>query len=123
VLIDQLDAAAVPQTLRAHRETLRRLGEVYKQLNAPFGAFGTSALVASTRAINSGSASDDSTYTSLESSIAALTAERDTLAARIRAELDDAGFANQALNEQQAKSDIASAEALIGRAAALAAAG
>jgi hypothetical protein len=33
VLIDQLDAAAVPQTLRAHRETLRRLGEVYKQLN------------------------------------------------------------------------------------------
>ena len=39
VLIDQLDAWAVPQTLRAHRETLRRLGEVYKQLNAPFGEF------------------------------------------------------------------------------------
>ena len=40
VLIDQLDACAVPQSLRAHRETLRRLGEVYKQLNAPFGEFG-----------------------------------------------------------------------------------
>ena len=37
VLIDQLDASAVPESLRAHRETLRRLGEVYKQLNAPLG--------------------------------------------------------------------------------------
>src|SRR5206468_11160296 len=51
VLIDQLNAAAVPQTLVAHRETLRRLGEVYKQLNAPFGTFGMSALVASTKAV------------------------------------------------------------------------
>ena len=41
VLIDQLDAKAVPQTLIAHRETLRRLGDVYKQLNAPFGTFGS----------------------------------------------------------------------------------
>ncbi len=43
VLIDQLDASAVPQSLRAHRETLRRLGDVYKQLNAPFGTFSMSA--------------------------------------------------------------------------------
>jgi len=58
VLIDQLDAWAVPNTLRAHRETLRRLGEVYKQLNAPFGQFGADALVISTQAIKSGGASD-----------------------------------------------------------------
>ena len=44
VLIDQLHAWAVPQTLNAHRETLRRLGNVYKQLNAPFGAFGMHTL-------------------------------------------------------------------------------
>jgi hypothetical protein len=123
VLIDQLDAVAVPQTLRAHRETLRRLGEIYKQLNAPFGTFGTNVLKASTRAIKSGSASDDSAYTSLESSISALTADRDALAARIRGELDDAGFANTELNEQQAKRDIDSAQALIDRAVALAASG
>jgi hypothetical protein len=121
VLIDQLNAEAVPQTLVAHRETLRRLGEVYKQLNAPFGAFGMSALVASTKAVKSGSASDDSTYTSLESSISSLTDERNTLAAKIRAALDGAAFSNEALNEQQAKKYIDDAQSLIARTAALAA--
>jgi outer membrane murein-binding lipoprotein Lpp len=121
VLIDQLDASAVPQTLRAHRETLRRLGEVYKQLNAPFGAFSSSLLVASTKAVKSGSATDDSAYTSLESSISTLTDARDALAKQIRAALDDAAFSNEALNEQQAKGYIDDAQTLIGRAAALAA--
>jgi hypothetical protein len=122
VLIDQLNAEAVPQTLVAHRETLRRLGEVYKQLNAPFGAFGASALVASTKAVKSGSASDDSTYTSLESSLSSLTDERNTLAGKIRAALDGAAFSNEALDEQQAKQYIDDAQSLIARAAALAAA-
>jgi hypothetical protein len=121
VLIDQLDASAVPQTLRAHRETLRRLGEVYKQLNAPFGAFSSSLLVASTKGVKSGSATDDSAYTSMESSISTLTDARDALARQIRAALDDAAFSNEALNEQQAKGYIADAQTLIGRAAALAA--
>src|SRR5512132_98683 len=88
VLIDQLHAWAVPQTLNAHRETLRRLGSVYKQLNAPFGAFGMDTLAASTRAIESGSASDDSTYTDREGQIEALTTQRDTLATQIRAALN-----------------------------------
>jgi hypothetical protein len=121
VLIDQLDASAVPQTLRAHRETLRRLGEVYKQLNAPFGAFSSSLLVASTKAVKSGSTTDDNAYTSTESSISTLTDARDALAKQIRAALDDAAFSNEALNEQQAKGYIADAQTLIGRAAALAA--
>jgi hypothetical protein len=51
VLIDQLYDWAVPRSLRAHRESLRRLGEVYKQLNAPFGSFGMDTLAASTRVI------------------------------------------------------------------------
>jgi outer membrane murein-binding lipoprotein Lpp len=121
VLIDQLDASAVPQTLRAHRETLRRLGEVYKQLNAPFGAFSSSLLIASTRAVKSGSATDDATYANLESTISGLTNERDALAKQIRAALDDAAFANEALNEQQAKDYIDEAEKLIARAAEVAA--
>jgi hypothetical protein len=80
-----------------------------------------SALVASTKAVKSGSASDDSTYTSLESSISSLTDERNTLAAKIRAALDGAAFSNEALNEQQAKKYIDDAQSLIARAAALAA--
>ncbi|MFL5946584.1 MAG: hypothetical protein ACJ74D_10255 [Gaiellaceae bacterium] len=120
VLIDQLDASAVPQTLRAHRETLRRLGDVYKQLNAPFGSFSMSMLAASTRAINSGSTSDDSAYTATENQISNLTAQRDGLAAQIKGALDGAAFGGTALNEQQAKRWIDAAQRLIDQASLLA---
>jgi hypothetical protein len=119
VLIDQLHAWAVPKTLRAHRETLRRLGTVYKQLNAPFGAFATDTLVASTRAIESGSLADDSTYAALEGQIEALTAERDALASQIRAALNAAASGDSALNEQQAQGWIEEAQSLLAEAAAL----
>jgi hypothetical protein len=119
VLIDQLHGWAVPQTLRAHRETLRRLGAVYKQLNAPFGTFAMDTLVASTRAIESGSPADDSTYTGLEGQIEALTAQRDALASQIRAALNAAASGDAALNEQQAKAWIRQAQSLLAEAAAL----
>jgi hypothetical protein len=119
VLIDQLHGWAVPETLRAHQETLRRLGEVYKQLNAPFGAFGMNTLVASTTAIKSGSPADDSTYTTLEEEIDSLTQQRDALAAQIRAALNAAASGDAALDEQQAKAWIKQARALIEEAAAL----
>jgi hypothetical protein len=119
VLIDQLHGWAVPETLRAHRETLRRLGEVYKQLNAPFGAFGVNTLFASTIAIESGSPADDNTYATLEGEIDSLTQQRDALAAEIRAALNAAASGDSALNEQQAKAWIKQAEALIEEAAAL----
>ena len=120
VLIDSLDASALPQTLRAHRETLRRLGEVYKQLNAPFGEFGSSMLLASTKAVRSGSTTDDATYTRLEDGISSLTTARDTLAGQIKSALDGAAFSDEALNEQQAKGFISDAQSLIDRAATLA---
>jgi hypothetical protein len=120
VLIDQLDASAVPQSLRAHRETLRRLGDVYKQLNAPFGEFGMAALAASTNAIKSGSAADDSRYSALETQLSALTSQRDALASQIRGALDGAAFDGESINEQQAKAWITQAGDLIAQAVALA---
>jgi len=120
VLIDQLDASAVPQSLRAHRETLRRLGEVYKELNAPFGSFSMSMLTASTHAIKSGNASDDSTYTAIENQITDLTSQRDALATQIKRALDGAAFGGSSLNEQQAKKWIDAAQSLIDRASLLA---
>ena len=119
VLIDQLHAWAVPQTLNAHRETLRRLGSVYKQLNAPFGAFGMHTLSASTQAIESGTTANDGTYTSLEGDIASLTTQRDALASQIRAALNAAASGDAAINEQQAKDWISQAKALLDAAAAL----
>ncbi|HVN54615.1 MAG TPA: hypothetical protein VMT46_09820 [Anaerolineaceae bacterium] len=113
VLIDQLQAWAVPQTLRAHREAIRDLGEIYKQLNAPFGSFGMDTLVASTRAIRSGSAANDRSYTLIENSIAALTGKRDPLAAQIKTILDDAAFNGKPANQLQVLKLIVQAKILL----------
>jgi hypothetical protein len=119
-VLQPLFDSAVPQTLRAHRETLLRLGDVYKQLNASFGAFAMDTLKASTTALAS-NAANDSTYTTLETAIANLTSERDTLAGQIKAGLAAAEFDGTPLNEQQAKGWIDHAQDLLNRAAALAA--
>jgi len=118
VLIEGLTTKATPQSLIAHRETVRRLSDIYEQVNAPFGQFGMDALVASTRAIKS---TDESVYSSIETSIENLTTERDALAAQIKAALGAAAFDGQALNEQQAKAWIKQAQSLLDRAATLAA--
>ena len=57
------------ETLHVHSETLLRLGQVYKQINAPFGQLAHSALMVSTHALESNDPGD-STYTQLESQIA-----------------------------------------------------
>jgi hypothetical protein len=120
VVVEPLYAWAVPPALLAHYQKALELGAVYKQLNAPFGEFSKDVLVASTRALESGSAVDDSTYGSIESRIASLTSARDALAGQIRAALDAAAFGGQLLDNQQAKSFIAQANALIDQADALA---
>ncbi|HEY0438080.1 MAG TPA: hypothetical protein VGC92_15680 [Phenylobacterium sp.] len=119
VVTDPLFAWAIPQTLRAHGETLSRLGDTYKQLNAPFGVFALNVLKVSTRALAS-NAAGDATYTNLESQIQSLTAQRDALAAQIKTALDAAAFNGQAINEQQAKSLNSQAQALINQAVQLA---
>jgi hypothetical protein len=121
VLIDQLDAWALPQSLTAHRETVRRLGEVYKQLNAPLGTFGMSMLTISTKAIKSGSPTDDGKYMTLEAQIKSMTSQRDELASLIRSALDKAAFNGTPLNEQQARNWINQAQTLLDQAAAAAA--
>jgi hypothetical protein len=120
-VIEAIDDAAVPQTLRAHRATLTRLGAAYKQLNAPFGTFAQSVLVASTAALAS-NFPNDAIYTAMEAGINAATARRDALAGQIKTVLAAATFSNQALDEQQAKSLIAQADALVAEAALVAAA-
>jgi hypothetical protein len=92
VMTQALRGDAVPAGLRRHQGSLTVLGAVYKQITAPFGEFGHDALVASTRALAGGSATDDSAYTATEARIAALTQRRDALAAQIRTLLHDAAF-------------------------------
>jgi hypothetical protein len=119
-LLEPLYDWAVPQTTIAHRATLLQLGAVYKQLMAPVGQFGRDTLIASTRALESGSASDDSTYGTIEGQLTDLTNARNTLAGQIRDALNGAEFGGRAINEQVAKGWIAQANDLLSRAAALA---
>ncbi len=121
VLTGQLDHGALPSALRKHSGVVKKLGLTYKQLNAPFGAFAMNTLEASTKAIKSGSSSDDSRYTSIESQIQSLTASRDALASQIRDALDAAAFDNDSISKDQANTWIAQAQALIVQSAALAA--
>ena len=100
-------------------ETLLRLGQAYKQINAPFGQLAMDTLVISTRALQSTS-TNDSTFTKLEAQLATWTAQRDSLAAQMKALLEGVEFGGQAINEKQARSLIAQADSLIEQAANLA---
>jgi hypothetical protein len=111
---------ALPVSLRVHHPSLERLGDVYKQLMASFGSFSMDTLAASSRALASGSSSDDSTYTTVEGQITSLTDQRNALAADIRTGINQAEFGGRTLSENQIRAWIASANDLLAQAHALA---
>jgi hypothetical protein len=117
-----LDENSIPVSLRVHHPSLQALGASYKQLMASFGQFSMNTLVASTNALKSGSATDDSKYASIEGQIQTLTAQRNALAAQIRTGLNDAQFNGVKLSENQIKAWTSASQDLIDRSAALAAA-
>ena len=119
VLFEDLYDWAVPQTLRAHSDTLTQLAQVYKQINACVGQLGLASLVISTRALES-NASGDSTYTNLENQLTSITNQRDALAGQMSALLENAAFNGQAIGEQQAKHLISQGQALLDQVNALA---
>ncbi|HEY7779038.1 MAG TPA: hypothetical protein VIC85_02390 [Ktedonobacterales bacterium] len=119
-LFEVLYSWAIPQSLRAHDATLQRLAEVYKQINACVGAFGLGTLKVATTALESGSATDDGTYTSLDAQLAQLGAQRDALAGQMETMLENAEFSGQPIDEQAAKSLIDQGNALLSQVSALA---
>jgi hypothetical protein len=116
-----LDENAVPVSLRVHHPSLEKLGGTYKQLMASFGEFAMNTLTASTKALASGNAGDDTRYNSIESQIQTLTAQRNALAAQIRTGLNDAQFNGVKLSENQIKDWTSAAQGIIDASAALAA--
>jgi hypothetical protein len=85
VVTEVLDPRVVPAWLERNQQFLSRLGEVYKQINAPVGALGLDTLKISTIALES---ANDNTFASLESRLTAIGTERDTLAAQLQPLLD-----------------------------------
>lgn len=118
VVTEPLYDWALPSGLR-HSPTLDRLGAVYKQLNAPFGAFAMDTLKASTTALASNDAGD-ATYTSVEGQITDLTTQRDALAAQIKTLLDTAAFGRHPVSERQVRDLTEQANRLLAQAHALA---
>lgn len=111
VLFEVLANNVLPQSLKAHNDTLSQLAEAYKQINAPRGELGRRTLIRmSTPALAS---SDPNVYGNLEGELGSLTARRNALAAQMIAMLEAAAFNNQAIDQQQAKNLIDQANGLL----------
>jgi hypothetical protein len=91
------------------------LAQIYKQLNAPFGAFAMATLKASTKALASNDVGD-ATYNSIEGQIQSLTSQREALAVQMVALLNGAEFNDQTFSDAQAQSLIAQGQALLNQA-------
>jgi hypothetical protein len=96
------------------------VAQTYKQLDAAVGQFGLATLQTSTRALESGSAGDDSTYTNLENQLIALTNDRNALARQMIDLLEGAEFDGHPIDQQTAQSLVAQGQSLIAQANALA---
>lgn len=120
VVAEPMYTWALPRSLAAHRASWLQMAETYKQLNASFGQFSMAALKVSTMALAGGSASDDSSYASLEAQITDWTTQRDQLAGQMKALLNASAFNGRAIDEQQARSLIAQGRALIAEVSAAA---
>jgi predicted transcriptional regulator len=111
-----LDPGAVPATLQTSDAVA--LGDMLKQLDAPFGQFAMDTLKASTVALASDT-NHDNRYTTLEKSIAQVTEQRDQLVDEIKALLVGAE-AGQTINHDGAAQILDRAQGLLGRAGGLA---
>ncbi len=102
VVLEMLDPFVLSRNLHAHSDALRDLGQVYKQIDAPFGDLAQSTLKVSNFAIQSES-NGDIIYTNLEKRIASWTTQRNALTAQIKPMLEGAEFEGQSINEVKAK--------------------
>jgi hypothetical protein len=112
-LVEALHHWALPDGVEDSSDEFVELARAFKQINAPNADLGRTSLRISTRALASGSPDDDSTYTSLESKLAKLTTLRDALATEMLESLEGAEFHGKRISEQQSRSLIRQARALL----------
>jgi hypothetical protein len=89
----QTDGQVITQALSRPTRSLRAvagLGALYRQLNSSVGEFATDTLLADSTALASGSATDDSTYTTEQHALLRLARSRDLLAASMKVTLSRA---------------------------------
>ena len=91
VLVENLDARALPDSLRDSSFAYTALAQAYKEINATKGPLGVNSLVAANQAITS----DDATYSKFLIKIGKITDERNALAGQMIDLLNGAAFKNQ----------------------------
>src|SRR5204863_9893940 len=101
-ITEVLDGNAVPLAVNKARGVLQQLGPAYKQLDAPFGRLALASLKVSTAGMQTGSASDDSAYATLDARLAGWLSRRDALADQISAMINGAQFNGTAVNARHA---------------------
>lgn len=92
VLAEELNRWALPDGIQDSGDEFIELARAFKQINAPNGDLCRTSLRISTRALASGSATDDSKYARLENELANITSLRDALASAMLSRLEDAAF-------------------------------
>jgi hypothetical protein len=117
-LTEDLDGWAVPASAKQAGSFIP-LAQMYERINAPVGELGLATLKVSTTALESGNATDDSTYTNLENQLIAITSARDALAGQIIALLEGAAFNGQTISQSQAQQLITQGQTLIDQVNAL----
>jgi hypothetical protein len=123
VLVEDMANSALPPALHSGspgRAAYIQLAQLYKQLNAPVGAFGLATLKLSTQALESRSPGDTA-YNNLEQLLVALGLGRDTIAAGLLKGLDGAfGPQAQPLASIQPAARLSSpAQRLLGQVSAM----
>jgi hypothetical protein len=101
VLTQAMTQSAIPSPLSSQTSIAQGLGQLYEQLNAPFGQFGSDTLEASTKGIES-DFPGDAAYKAAELKIQVLTGLRNTLAGKIHDALQAAEFGGQPISTVQA---------------------
>ena len=119
----QSDGEVISQALSSPSSPLSgtaELAKVYQQINSSVGAFATDTLIADSKALASGSATDDSTYTTEQTTLATMADHRDKLAALMKATLARAALGIAPANGEL-QSELSQGNALLKQAAQLAA--
>jgi hypothetical protein len=118
-----MDGRVITEILNGNGQVkqTQTLGDCYKQLNASVGRFGSDTLVASSAALASGSAANDSKYVAIDSQLSSLGSARDALATGIKNALDQVEFHDAKPDTGAMASQLAGCNALLAQASALAA--
>jgi hypothetical protein len=119
----QTDGQVISQALTSPGTTLTQLntlGALYRQINSSVGAFATDTLIADSKALASGSASDDSVYTTEQTALATIADHRDKVAALMKATLARAA-SGIAPSKGELQSELSQGNAVLRQAAQLAA--